>query len=67
MVGAGPDINDPTRKYRLNSLPGEFSGLQLVAYTYVGLKSLDPNQDAGIDLSREYAQAKQLFERGESA
>jgi hypothetical protein len=28
---------------------------------YVGMKSVAPTADAGIDLSREYAEAKRLF------
>ena len=32
MLGrSGLDINDPSKKYSLRSLPGTFSGLQLVA------------------------------------
>jgi len=58
----GLDINDPAQKYTLRSLPGKFSGMQLVSLMYVGFKIIAPEQDAGIDLSREYAEAKKLFE-----
>lgn len=62
MLGrAGFDINSPEKKYVLKSLPGHFSGLHLVSMMYVGMKSLAPNADAGIDLSKEYAQAKAQF------
>jgi tetratricopeptide (TPR) repeat protein len=65
MLGRGGlDINDSARKYTLKSLPGNFSGLQLVSYMYVGIKQLAPTQDPGIDLSSEYSQAKQLFDAG---
>lgn len=58
MLGrSGLDINDPEPKYRLKSAPGEFTGLQLVAIMYVGLKRLAPDADPGIDLAKEYAQA----------
>ena len=30
-------INDPEQKYTLKSLPGNFSGLQLLAIMYAGL------------------------------
>ena len=64
MLGrSGLDINSPDRKYTLRTLPGEFSGLQLVAYMYVGYKQLDPNVDAGIDFSKEYSTALELFDR----
>ena len=49
------------KKYILKSLPGHFSGLHLVSMMYVGMKSLAPDADEGIDLSKEYAQAKVLF------
>ena len=60
----GLDINDPEKKYTLKSLDGEFTGLQLVSYMYVGIKRIDPNQDAGIDLAEEYSMALKLFEGG---
>ena len=63
MLGRGGlDINDPAQKYTLRSLPGKFSGMRLVSMMYVGFKVIAPEHDAGIDLSREYAQAKKLFE-----
>jgi hypothetical protein len=48
--------------YTLRSLPGKFSGMHLVSMMYVGFKIIAPEQDAGIDLSREYDEAKKLFE-----
>jgi tetratricopeptide (TPR) repeat protein len=59
----GLDINDPEQKYTLASLPGKFSGMHLVSIMYAGLKSLDPNLDAGIDLSAEYAAAKAMRDK----
>ncbi len=61
----GLDINDPAQKYTLKSLPGMFSGLQLVSYMYVGMRQLAPDKDPGIDLSKEYESALQLHKRGE--
>lgn len=66
MLGrSGLDINDPEQKYQLKSLPGQFSGLQLVALMYVGFKQIAPGLDAGIDLSKEYEQATKLFHQPE--
>jgi len=62
MLGrSGLDINDPEPKYQLKTVPGQFSGLQLVALMYVGFKQIAPELDAGIDLSKEYEQATKLF------
>jgi len=54
---AGFRINEPEKRYNLKSLKGDFSGLQLVSYMYVGLKQIAPEADPGIDLSKEYATA----------
>ena len=63
MLGShGLNINDSSRKYHLRSLPGEYTALQLVSYMYVGMKQVAPQQDAGIDLSKEYAVAKKMVE-----
>jgi tetratricopeptide (TPR) repeat protein len=56
----GLDINNPEQKYALKTLPGNFSGLHLVAIMYAGFKQLDPSLDGGIDFSAEYEAAKAL-------
>jgi tetratricopeptide (TPR) repeat protein len=61
----GFDINNPDKEYTIHSLPGAFTGLQLVSYMYVGFKKIAPNQDTGVDLSQEYEMALQLFESKE--
>lgn len=58
---SGLDVNNPNKKYNLNSMAGEFSGLQLVCYMYVGFKTFAPEQDIGMDFSEEYNMAKKLF------
>jgi hypothetical protein len=50
----GLNINDPDAKYTLKTLPGQFSGLQLVSIMYTAFKLIDPTVDAGIDLDAEY-------------
>jgi tetratricopeptide (TPR) repeat protein len=63
LLGSGGlKINDSTRKYHVRSLPGEFTALQLVSYMYVGMKQVAPGEDAGIDLSKEYAIAKAMVQ-----
>jgi tetratricopeptide (TPR) repeat protein len=63
LASSGLNIKDRRSRYRLSSLPGEFSGLQLVVYMYVGLKKVAPRTDAGIDFSRERELALQMFRR----
>ena len=63
MLGrSGLDINNPTKKYQLKSMPGDFTGMQLMAYMHVGLKQLEPGIDTGIDLEKEYRSALELFQ-----
>ncbi len=59
----GLDTNDSTPKYSLSSLPGNFTGLQLVSIMYVGFQHIAPGRDVGFDLSQEYETAQQLFSR----
>jgi tetratricopeptide (TPR) repeat protein len=62
MLGqSGLDINNPTKKYQLKSMPGDFTGMQLLSYMYVGLKQMEPGIDTGIDLEKEYRRAMELF------
>lgn len=56
----GLDINNPEKKYTLDSLEGTFTGLQLVSYMYVGFKLIAAHKDIGIDLSEEYKMALKL-------
>ena len=58
----GIDVNNADSSYRLRSLPGEFSGLQLVCLEYVAFKQAAPQLDIGFDLSREYEMAQHLHE-----
>ena len=60
MGQTGLDTNDPTQKYELKTLPGNFSGLHLVCLMYVAFKSTAPEMDIGFDLSKEYAAAQAL-------
>ena len=65
MLGRkGLNVNNPEQKYRLKSLPGEYSGLHLVSLMYVGFKIIAPEQDVGFDLSKEYAMAKAMQQKG---
>ncbi len=46
---SGLDINDPTQKYTIRSLPGSYSGLHLCSIMYAAFRQFAPNQDVGID------------------
>jgi len=59
----GFEINNPEKKYKLQSMKGEFTGIQLVSYMYVGFKMIDGNINTGADLENEYQSALNLFRR----
>ena len=68
MLGQrGLDTNDPTPKYRLKSLPGDYSGLNLVCLMYVAFKIIAPQEDMGFDLSKEYGIALAMHSDGDEA
>ena len=60
----GLDTSDAKTKYRLKSMPGEFTGLQLICTMFVAFKILSPEQGMGFDLDREYEVAKRLQREG---
>jgi hypothetical protein len=56
----GINVNDPNSEYRLRSLPGTFTGLQLLCYEYTAFKQFAPEIDIGFDVSKEHAEAKRM-------
>ena len=50
-------INKPGVRYALKTLPGEFSGLQLVSIMHVGIRQLDAKADPCTGLDREHETA----------
>ena len=64
MLGSrGLDLNNPSVQYQLESMPGKFSGLQLLCIQYVGFQIIQPSLDLGFDLSEEYQVALGLLGR----
>lgn len=60
---SGLEIHNPSKTYRLESLPGEYTGLQLLSYMYVGFQIIDPSVDIGADFSDEYQAALKMSTR----
>lgn len=56
----GLAVNNPDKKYLLKSMAGEFTGLQLVSYMYVGFQIIAPGAECGFDLAREYELARKI-------
>ena len=53
----GLEINDPDKRYQLNSLEGEFSELHLLCLMHAGIRLLDPQADTAAGLDQESAMA----------
>ncbi len=65
LLGRGGfEINDPTKKFRLKTLPGDFTALQLVSIMYIGFQQIDPSLDLGMDFTDEYNLALKMVESG---
>lgn len=65
VLSPGLDPNNPDKKHMLRSLPGTFSGLQLLNYKFVAFKRVSPETNIGFDLAREFEAAKQMHEHGQ--
>ncbi len=61
IVVSDLSVQDPTAKYTLRSVPGLFSGLQLLCTEYVGFKAIDPSVDIGFGIAAEYEAGVQSF------
>lgn len=62
MLGnSGLAINDPGKKYTLESLEGKFSGVELLCYMFVGFKIIDNTLPPVADLETEYQQALKIY------
>ena len=49
----GLGINDSKKTYIIDSLPGEFTALELVSIMYAAFQQFAPESDIGIDLGVE--------------
>jgi hypothetical protein len=47
----------------MKSLPGDFSGLQLLAIMYAAFQQIDPSADLGADFAAEYKFAVQSIKK----
>jgi tetratricopeptide (TPR) repeat protein len=59
----GINPNDPDKIYRLRTIEGDFTGLQLLSYMWVTWKIVAPEMNTGFDLKREYEAALELQKR----
>ena len=58
---SGLKINEPEVRYSIDSLEGDFSGLELLCLMHVGFQQLQPGGDCGSRLDQEYEMAREMF------
>jgi len=51
-------VHDPSSRYHVKGLEGEFSGLAMVCFLYVAMQRTAPGANVSMDLAAEYEQAK---------
>ena len=57
----GFDLDGTATLHRLKGLPGEFTGMHCISLMYAGLKHLNMDVGLPLDLSAEYAAAKDFY------
>lgn len=58
---SGLDVNNPNKAYQLRSIPGNYTGLNVVCIMYAALQQVASGQDVGFDIQAEYEEALILF------
>lgn len=56
----GINPNDASARYKLQAIPGDFSGLELLCYMFAAFKRIEPSADIGFDVRKEYDAALSL-------
>jgi tetratricopeptide (TPR) repeat protein len=58
---SGLDVNNPDKTYQLRSIPGNYTGLNVVCILHTALQQVAPGQDSGFDIKAEYEEALKAF------
>lgn len=58
---SGLDVNNPDKAYELRTIPGTYSGLNVVCILHTALQQIAPGNESGFDIQSEYDRALVLF------
>lgn len=58
---SGLDVNNSNKTYQLRTIPGNYTGLNVVCILHTALQQVAPGQDAGFDIKAEYEEALKIF------
>lgn len=59
----GLRIEDPDQKYQLRTLPGYYTGLNIVCILHTAIQKVAPGNDSGFDIKAEYEEALKVFKQ----
>ena len=58
---SGLEVNNPDKRYQLRTIPGDYSGLNIVCILHTAIQKVAPGNDSGFDVQAEYNEALKLF------
>jgi tetratricopeptide (TPR) repeat protein len=58
---SGLEVNNPDKTYQLRTLPGNYSGLNVVCILHTAIQKVAPGNNSGFDVQAEYEEALKLF------
>ena len=58
---SGLEVNNPDKLYQLRTIPGNYSGLNVVCILHTAVQKVSPGNDSGFDIQAEYDEALKLF------
>ena len=62
---SGLNVNSPDKVYQLRTLPGKYTGLNVVCIMHTALQQVAPGQDSGFDIKAEYDEALKQFNKNQ--
>lgn len=60
---SGLDVNNPSKTYQLRTIPGDYTGLNVVCILHSAIQKVAPGNDSGFDVQAEYKAALELFDK----
>jgi tetratricopeptide (TPR) repeat protein len=57
---SGLEVNNPDKLYELRTIPGYYSGLNVVCILHTAIQKLTPGTDSGFDVQAEFEEALKL-------
>lgn len=59
----GLNVADPYKLYQLRTIPGSYTGLNVVCILHTAIQKVSPDNNSGFDIQVEYEEALKLFNK----